>query len=241
MEWLAKHSDSLSVLTSFGTLFLWFVYAQLLYKGYRRQRQPRLIINRGKKKDMNALCIISNMSAEPIFLEYIVAKLETSKGTITMDVTDYEQDYDNRGNVVDPDKRKSDGEPHPVPERVRDNTRQGPLQPGEYLHIGTFHNIIRRLAKTENVELDGHRPIGDMEFRRLTLQLIGVYGPEDLPMGAERSFRLDAQDRHCDLTPETWHTEHKNTRFQRIKLRNKLIRLNESNFSVSSTIRQPRS
>jgi len=236
MDWLSQHHDSLTALTSIGTLLIWLVYAQLLYKGYRRQRRPRLIINRGKQKDLNALCIISNMSAEPVFIEYIVAELETSRGSIVMDVTDFE-----RGSEDD-DTRASQGsdhkEPEQIPELVRDNTRQGPLQPGDFLHIGTFHTIVRRIARNANITMEGVRPSGDVEFERLTIQLIGIYGPEDLPMGAERSFRLYADGDQCELAPETWDTKHKNSRRQRHKLRAKLEQLNHSPFTVSPTLKE---
>lgn len=52
MDWISQHHDSLTALTSIGTLLIWLVYAQLLYKGYRRQRRPRLIINRGKLRTL---------------------------------------------------------------------------------------------------------------------------------------------------------------------------------------------
>ncbi len=237
MDWISQHHDSLTALTSIGTLLIWLVYAQLLYKGYRRQRRPRLIINRGKRKDINALCIISNMGAEPVFIEYIVAELETSRGSIVMDVTDFERgyferDYDDRG------EGDEQNEPDEVPDRVRDNTRQGPVQPGDFLHIGTFQNIVRRMARHAKIEMQGFRPAGDLEFERLTIQLIGIYGPEDLPMGAERSFTLHASGEQCDLAPLTWDTKHKNSRRQRHRLRAKLEQLNRSPFTVSPTLQE---
>lgn len=238
MNWLSQNYQSLTVLTSFGTLLIWLLYAQLLYAGYRRQRRPRIIINRGKRKDADALCIISNMSAEPVFVEYIVAELETSEGTITMDVTDYEQEYDNRDDNEDGEQRGEQDSLPSIPERVRDNTRQGPLQSGDFLHIGTFRDIIRRVARVENIELEGQRPIQSVEFRRLSIKLIGVYGPEDLPMGAVRRFRLIVRDGVCDLTPETWDTRHQNSWRERRKLRKTLKGLNESNFSAYSSFRK---
>lgn len=87
-EWIQEHNKVLSVLISFGTLLIWLVYAQLLYSGYRRQVRPRIVINRGKHRDLNALCIISNMSAEAVFVEHILARLETSEGTVLEDVTE---------------------------------------------------------------------------------------------------------------------------------------------------------
>lgn len=232
MDWISQHHDSLTALTSIGTLLIWLIYAQLLYKGYRRQRRPRLIINRGKRKDINALCIISNMSAEPVFIEYIVAELETSRGSIVMDVTDFERDYDGESNGDEQRKRDE------IPERVRDNTRQGPLQPGDYLHIGTFQNIVRRMARQAKIEMQGFRPAGDLEFERLTIQLIGIYGPEDLPIGAERSFTLQASGDQCDLAPKSWDTKHENSRRQRYRLRAKLEQLNRSPFTVSPKLQE---
>ncbi|AHI28296.1 hypothetical protein [Marinobacter similis] len=237
MDWISQHHDSLTALTSIGTLLIWLVYAQLLYKGYRRQRRPRLIINRGKRKDINALCIISNMSAEPVFIEYIVAELETSRGSIVMDVTDFERDYFERG-YGDQGEGDEQHEPDEIPDRVRDNTRQGPVQPGDFLHIGTFQNIVRRMARQAKIEMQGFLPAGDLEFERLTIQLIGIYGPEDLPMGAERSFTLRAKGEQCDLAPQTWDTKHKNSRRQRHRLRDKLEQLNRSPFTVSPTLQE---
>jgi len=96
LDWLAQHQKILPVVASFSPLVIWIVYAPPLYLGFRRQRSPRLIINRGRNKDINALCLISNMSAEYVFVQYIIAELHTSQGTITMDVTDFEQAY-NKG------------------------------------------------------------------------------------------------------------------------------------------------
>lgn len=234
MDWLSQHHDSVTALTSLGTLLIWLVYAQLLYKGYRRQRRPRLIINRGKQKDINALCIISNMSAEPVFIEYIVAELETSHGRIVMDVTDFERGSEDAGDGDDQEPSGSDQ--NQIPERVRDNTRQGPLQPGDFLHIGTFQTIVRRMARNANIAMEGTCPTGDLEFQRLTIELIGIYGPEDLPMGAERSFKLYADGTECELAPESWDTKHKNSRRQRHKLRAKLEQLNHSPFTVSPAL-----
>lgn len=238
MNWLSQHYQSLTVLTSIGTLLIWLLYAQLLYAGYRRQRRPRIIINRGRRKDADALCIISNMSAEPVFVEYIVAELETSEGSITMDVTDYEREYDNREDSQNREQQEAGSTRPSIPERVRDNTRQGPLQSGDFLHIGSFRDIIRRVARVENIELEGQRPIQDVEFKRLSIKLIGVYGPEDLPMGAVRSFSLVIRDSVCNLTPETWDTRHQNTWLERRKLRKTLKKLNQSNFSVYSSFRK---
>ncbi|WP_129138979.1 hypothetical protein [Modicisalibacter coralii] len=231
-HWISQHNDVLTVFTNVGTLCIWLVYAQLLYWGFRRQRRPRLIINRGKKKDINALCIISNMSAESIFIEYIIAELKTNQGTITMDVTDFEQQY-SEGDELDDKEEERRQLLNNSP--VKENTRQGPLGSGDFLHIGTFDDLIRRMARDEGIEMEGHRPKGDLEFKSLMVRLIGIYGPEDMPVGAEREFLLQDNDRYCSLTPATWDTRRLASKRERRELRQMVQRLNSTNFSVSSS------
>lgn len=225
-KWIAEHHQVLSVCASFGSLVIWLVYAQLLYLGFRRQRSPRLIINRGRNKDINALCLISNMSAESVFIEYIIAKLETSEGEITMDVTDFEREY-SEGDEDD-DWPSLD---------VRENTRQGPIESGGFLHIGTFCELIQRLARDENIKVIDGIPQGELEFTRLTLSLIGIYGPENMPIGAERSFDLTVSGNRLSLKPASWDTKQLASILQRRKLRKTVKKLNSTDFSSSSSFR----
>ncbi|SDL31007.1 hypothetical protein SAMN05661010_01413 [Modicisalibacter muralis] len=236
-EWISQHKDVLSVFTSIGTLIIWLVYAQLLYLGFRRQRRPRIIINRGKRKDIDALCIISNMSAESIFVEYIIAELETSRGTITMDVTDFEQEYEegDEEGEGEPEERRERRTLNPG--RVDENTRQGPLESGDFLHIGSFSDVIKRLARDEGIEMVGYRPAGDLKFYRLTIRLITIYGPEDMPVGAERGFNLEDNDHSYALIPATWDTQRLASRRQRRQLRKMVQRFNATNFSSASSFR----
>ncbi|GHB06083.1 hypothetical protein [Modicisalibacter luteus] len=236
LDWISQHSKVLSVFTNFGTLLIWLVYAQLLYLGFRRQRRPRLIINRGRQKDIDALCIISNMSAEAIFIEYIIAELKTSKGTIIMDVTDFEQEYSDDDEPADEEGNRERRTLAPV--NVSDNTRQGPLESGGFLHIGTFDDLVKRLAREGGIEMNGHRPKdSDLQFKYLTIRLIGVYGSEDMPVGSERSFDLIDNEHYCSLAPTTWDTKRLASFRQRRKLRKMVADLNESNFTSSSSVR----
>ncbi|MDG5500262.1 hypothetical protein [Marinobacter sp. BGYM27] len=232
-NWIVANKEVLSVIASLGSLVIWLVYAQLLYLGFRRQRRPRLIINRGRNKDIDALCLISNMSAESLFIEYIIAELETSEGTITMDVTDFEQEYE------EGDEEQGEG-PSPKttkPSNVSDNTRQGPIKPGDFFHIGTFSELIQRLARDEGIRMRGTVPQGDLEFTRLTLRLIGIYGPEDMPIGAERSFDLKRDNGHYALIPASWNTKRLSSYWHRHKLRKNVEKLNATNFSSASSFR----
>lgn len=234
-NWIAEHQKVLSVLASLGSVIIWLVYAQLLYLGFRRQRSPRLIINRGRNKDINALCLISNMSAESVFMEYIIAELETSEGTITMDVTDFEQEYSEGDENREDRRSESPAEQQPLD--GADNTRQGPIEPGGFLHIGTFCELIQRLARDEGIRMNGRVPQGDLEFTRLTLRLIGIYGPESMPVGAERSFDLKAGESRFALRPTSWDTKQLASILQRRKLRKTVENLNATDFSSSSSFR----
>lgn len=237
-QWIVDHKEVLSVIASIGSVIIWLVYAQLLYLGFRRQRQPRLIINRGRNKDIDALCLISNMSAESIFIAYIIAELETTEGSITMDVTDFEQQYDESDESgEDQDDSLNQSFAKSLQQDAKDNTRQGPIKPGEFFHIGTFSDLIHRLARDEGICMDGHKPQGDLEFTRLTLRLIGIYGPEDMPIGAERSFDLKHGPLNYALTPVSWDTKRLASLRQRRKLRRTVENLNATNFSSASSFR----
>ena len=106
LDWIAANADVLGLLVSFCTLLIWAVYAQLLYAGFRRQRRPSLMLNRGHGRGLDALCVGGNMSAEGIFVQYVIAELDTGRGTIRMDITDRRTlsdggDSGNRGNEGD--------------------------------------------------------------------------------------------------------------------------------------------
>lgn len=234
-DWIATHKDVLSVFASMASVVIWLVYAQLLYLGFRRQRRSRLIINRGRTKDINALCLISNMSAESIFIEYIIIELETSEGTITMDVTDFEQEYDE--DDEESSSRESQSSTKRVSPDAADNTRQGPIESGGFFHIGTFSELLQRVARDESIRMCGPVPQGDLKFTRLTLRLIGIYGPEDMPIGAERSFDLRHNADQFTLRPASWDTKRLASLWHRRRLRRTVEKLNAMDFSSSSQFR----
>ncbi|GHB15578.1 hypothetical protein [Modicisalibacter luteus] len=232
LNWISQHSQALGVVTNFGTLIIWLVYAQLLYFGFRRQRRPQVIINRGRKRDVDALCIISNMSAEAIFVEYIIVELKTSRGTVTMDVTDFNQKA-NQGDDPDSVVGQELG-------KVSDYTREGPLASGDFMHIGTFSDLVHRLAGEAGIEMQGYRPKSDLCLQSLTIRLIGIYGSEDRPIGAERRFELkhEGGEEKYTLVPSAWKTQRLSSLRQRRRLRKDMEAMNETNYVASSSIQR---
>lgn len=222
-DWLVAHQELVTILTNIGTLLIWLVYAQLLYFGFRRQRRPRLIINRGRNKDIHARCIISNMSAEPIYIQHILAELKTTEGELVMDVTDWEERPSGEGGEF---ARQAPREDTPS-----DGTRQGPLQAGDFLHIASFNDLIRTIAEENAIDLRDGRPVGDLAFVSLTIRLICIYGSEDQPIGAERCFYLKDDKHPYSLVPDNWDTRRLASIWQRRKLRQLIKRLNNPHSS----------
>ncbi|BES73650.1 hypothetical protein RE428_46680 [Marinobacter nanhaiticus D15-8W] len=176
-EWISQHSSTLQVFTSLGTLFIWLFYAQLLYSNYKRDTRPRVLINKGVGgDDLDSPCLICNMSKEPIFLQCLVVELETSEGVFYAPATDSDEGLDKEEN------RSSLG----------DRTRQGPLHGGSCIEVKNFRQLINRAAAAGNLSVGSGLPQDrDVEFLTLRLTVISIYGPEDHPFGAARSFSLD--------------------------------------------------
>ncbi|EPC04297.1 hypothetical protein L861_02970 [Litchfieldella anticariensis FP35 = DSM 16096] len=195
MDWFSANASAINAIASVLTLFVWLFYAQLLYAGYKRQRRPRILINRGRGKDIHSLCIISNMSAESIYVQGIVAVLETSDGELKLDISEYQQSEDE--------------------DRQRYQTHQGPLESGDYLHVDTFHDIVRRVAGAHHIDLDGYRPRGDVSFQSLEIRLLSIYGPEDRPIGARRRFLFEDDGQACSIRPTTLDTQRLNSAQER--------------------------
>lgn len=193
IEWVMKNQQLITLLISASTLLVWVFYAQLLLLNFRRQRKPSLIINRGAGRGLGSLCLISNMSVDPMFISQLVVSVETSRGPLQVDVTDIRQSIEDD---VSPDLA------------IHQTTHQGPLRSGEYIHIGTFQGMLRRVAELHGIELDGNRPVGDWQFHSMEIRAVAFYGPERHPLGVLRRFRLgDATQAECRLVPESPFTQ----------------------------------
>lgn len=193
MEWLNDNAQAISAVASICTLFVWIFYAQLLYNGYARQRRPRVIINRGKGIGAEALCLISNMSSEAIYIQHLVAVLHTQDNSYSLDVVEYQQQ----------------GDEH---EEASFRTHQGPLASGEHIHIQSFGNIVEQVKhywKLNDESLHDHTI-------QLEIRAIAIYGSEDMPVGASRTFKLDLDAApNLQLIPLNVDTKRLNSRSQR--------------------------
>lgn len=205
LDWISNHSSVLQVFTSACTLAIWFFYAQLLYSSYRRNIRPRVLINKGVSiEDLDSPCLICNMSKEPIFIQCLVVELETSEGVYTSAATDSDE------GIIKEKGAGSGGK-----------TRQGPLQEGACIDVSTFRELIRRAAEVGGIEVnDGCPTDPQIEFLSVRLTVVSIYGPEDHPFGAARSFSIDLSD-NCNvrIQPMSLDTERLTSKKDRKQIR----------------------
>lgn len=188
LNWIDTHSATINVFTNVAMLGVWFVYLHLILMAYLRQRKPRILINRGAGVGLNAHCLVSNMSQEPIYVNSILAVLKTEDRSWMMAVTDVES--------------LEDRDDQPTGTSA---TNQGPLCQGDYMDIGTLGNLVRRTReKTDLANTDDHP---SQIFKTFELIVVAAHGSDSLAIGAKRTFRFDpAPDGDC-IYPDTVETK----------------------------------
>ncbi len=212
-HWITENATVFSGLTSVGMLLIWAIYLQLMLHNFRMQRRPQIIINRGKGRDINSVCLFSNMSQQSVFIDLVMARIKTSDTQWYCDVTDIVDEAGKAVNIASNEDGTDVG--------LHDFTRQGPMKPGDYLDAGTFGNMSRQVGLSQGLELNEHHDIaGESKLISIEISLIATFGAEKHPIGARRAFHMErAEDGRILLSPETTHTEQFKTRRQRRTLR----------------------
>lgn len=210
ISWFVNNTNVVIALSNIGTLIVWLVYAQLLYFNFRRQRRPRLVIRRAGDNGLSATCVISNMSAEPIYISYIISEVRYKGENITCDVTD----------VI----KSGHGEPAAEDEGNSVDYRQGPMLSGGYMHIGKYRDL---LLKT--IELDKGTSIDEAigNTESVTVYIICIYGSEDKPIGAYRKYFLISNEDAVMMRPASWDTIRLSSMRKRRKLKKEVLNRGE--------------
>jgi hypothetical protein len=191
-NWIASNHQIISALANVAMLLVWVAYLHVFVSGYRRQKRSNILINRGVGSGLEARCLISNMSAEAIYIESLIATAETAEGRWSCPVTELMEG-------------RSD---------LDLKTRQGPLQAGRFVDIGSFQSLIEPALKRGTAAADGLEGLVAFEIK-----VIAVHGSEDLLAGAKRRFDVVRQQDRLLLRGHTVGTHQIRARQEREKLR----------------------
>lgn len=186
LEWMSDNSGLINVFVNLGMLGIWAFYLQMLMSNYKRERRPRLLITRGISADLDARCLVTNMSRDTVFIRSIIVTVETGAGELRYPVTEIEK-IDSRGDPVD----------------IKQQTRQGPIESGAMRDLGSFSAIITHVLDYKGPD-DPPGPHNDWAgLKALTVMVIGVYGPDDISIGAKRAYDVVEEDGKPRLSPRT--------------------------------------
>lgn len=188
MEYIAPISSAVMAV-------VWIIYFQLFFLQYKRNNRPYLIIHHAQNENPDALCLMVNMGKEPVHVQCVQVVLNTRAGEQkVMTVTEYRRVAADDTNV------------HQV-------LRQGPLQPGGYLVLGSFRNIILGRRSEENDSDYLFEDITAIEIRAVV-----VHGPSSYPVGVRRSFTL-RHEAGATIFPRNIHSEQLTRRRDREEVR----------------------
>ncbi|NDV87965.1 hypothetical protein GTW51_14765 [Aurantimonas aggregata] len=185
IDWIKANYELISIAINGAMLLVWIGYLQIFVRSFLRQTRPKILINRGGGATLEAPCLVSNMSSDVIYVESIIIRLQTADNDWTCPVTEL------------------DGiEEWEEPSDLNLRTRQGPLDAGKVRNMGTFRTIIehalRAGSQTPELGTDHWE-----RLKRFDVRVIATYGSEDLPVGANRWFKLTWEGGKATMRPET--------------------------------------
>lgn len=204
VDWIRDNEAVISVLINLGMLIVWVVYLQLFLASYRRQTQPKILINVGAGRRLDARCLLANMSSDAIYVQSLFATVEAHDRRWSSPVTDVEE--------------LTQGQ---QPEELATMTRQGPLMPGAVMDAGSFRDLIGRVLSDAEPPVEGQDGL-PARLTALEIQAVADFGSDDLLVGARRRFDIANRDGHWALVPHTPYTEQIRSRRERRQIRRML-------------------
>jgi hypothetical protein len=169
LSWIQNHSQLLSVGVNAAMVVIWLVYLRLFIQTIRKNERSSILITRGGGQRTSAHCMICNMSAQIIFVMSVTVSIRSENGASTRPITD----------VRRPSDTGKGGD-------VREQTHQGPLEPGEMMDLGSFESVIQRAydsAGSGSLDLENGQHCVD-------ILVMAHYASENLPIAASRSFEI---------------------------------------------------
>lgn len=205
MEWLSQHSSALNFVVNLGMFFVWVAYLQVFLMTYIRARRPRVIINRARGTDLDSLCMVSNMSQEPIYAQTVYCTVRRTDGECSATITDRE--------ILQEAGRG---------ERPDGVTSQGPLSRGEFMTIGTFRNLLTTTLEQSEDCAGSLEEVSDT-ITGFEIMVVSAFGGDDLEIAAKRAFRIDTDRTPWAVVPERPETEQVSSRSERKQIRRMIV------------------
>jgi len=189
LDAIRANADLLSLAATVAMVAIWLIYLHLFWKNYRRHLRPSIVINRGAGTGLDARCLVSNMSAEAIFIEGIILVLEReNQYWSTAIITAGEIGEDGEGKTG----------------LARPPMHEGPLASGAYVDIGRFQDIVERAFGT--VRRQGGRD-DRLGFDGFEIWVIANYTAEQRLVHARRRFDIGRKEGNWALRPHQLETE----------------------------------
>ncbi len=184
-----ENVEVLSLGASLAMVAIWLVYLHLFWKSYRRHLRPSIIINRGAGTGLDARCLISNMSAEAIFIEGIILVLE-------------HEGQRWRTAIIGTDEIGEDEQTRDPLQPTR--IHEGPLASGAFVDLGRFQQIVEHAFGTVKKESNSEDRLG---FDCFEIWVIARYTSEQRMVFARRRFDVSHKKGNWVLRPYKAQTE----------------------------------
>jgi len=177
--------ETISAISNVVMAAVWVVYFQFFYYQFRRSNRPYLVIHHAQSADPGSVCLLVNMSAEPVHIQAVQVVVVNQAGCQrTLTVTDYERVEEETGSL-------------------QRSLRQGPLSPGGFLLLGSFREIVLGRHRSDDDERS-ERLL--REARSIEIRAVVIHGASDFPVAARRVFCVQ-QNNGARIRPYNVYTE----------------------------------
>ncbi|KZY32406.1 hypothetical protein A3731_22185, partial [Roseovarius sp. HI0049] len=178
VQFLAAHVQLVNAALNAAMIIIWFVYLQIFLISHRRQVRSLIHIDLGTAEGSQKRCLVTNLSAQAIYVQGIAADLGQDGHTSRMIVTEREEI--GLDDVEDPMAR----------------TNRGTLQPGETRDIGSLEDLIRRAQ----IRLDEEWTSDQID--NVTITVVAISGQVERIIGASKNFYVDRGASGLQFSPE---------------------------------------
>lgn len=193
-----EYAQVISSVASLLMLGIWAFYTKLFYENYREQHRPWFLIQQVGGTDLEARCLLVNMSHQVAHVESVLAVVHSSDSSLAARVRPPPRDDIHSWSDVAP-------------------FREGPLGQGEARSLGTFDELFSKLmadlADGDASDIASlYEMVESVEVRVITATVVD----EHHPLGARRTFDVEpAGERGVHIAPRGFRTDQMRSRKER--------------------------